>query len=161
MNRMKMVGMKLVGNRSLLTEPWSRIGVFASRSEDPAVGIVREQWAMAQGRKRKCIVGTFHSRAECEILYFVLKYGGSAVWFMGCSLPSKLPDFCKNAIRRKKLLIVSCFNREHHCYATARYCAHLVDMNSSWLAIWSMKENGMIAPIYNRAVAAGKWAEVF
>lgn len=161
MQKFEMVGMKCIGNKKLLEEPLSRIGVFASRSEDPAVGIIREQWAKAKGRERRCIVGTFHSKAECELLYFVLKNGGYAVWFLGCRLPDRLPDFCKRAIRYRKLLIVSCFNSEHHSYATARYCAHLADMCSSYLVIWSMKENGMIAPIYNKAVTKGKWAERF
>ncbi|MCF0221484.1 MAG: hypothetical protein HUK19_04240 [Fibrobacter sp.] len=161
MSVLELVGMKTVGNKKLLTEPTSRIGVFASRSEDPAVGIIREQWAMKKGRERRCIVGTFHSKAECEILYFVLKSGGSAVWFLGCALPPKLPDFCKRAIRFRKLLIVSCFNSEHHSYARSRYCAHLVDMCSNYLVIWSLNEKGMIAPIYQRACDRGKWVERF
>ncbi len=156
-----LVGGCYVGNATLLTHPWNRIGVFASRSEDSAVGILREQWAMKMGRTRRCIVGTFHSSAECEILYFVLRFGGSAVWFLGCSLPAKLPDFCEAAVRKGRLLIVSCFHREHHTYASARYCAHLADMYSSRLAIWSMKEGGLIQPIYDRAKANGKMVEVF
>ncbi|MCQ2102445.1 MAG: hypothetical protein MJY98_04395 [Fibrobacter sp.] len=161
MKPFKMIGVRYKGNTSLLTDPWARIGVFASRSEDPAIGIIREQWARTKGRQHKCIIGTFHSKAEVEILYFVLKYGGSAVWIMGCSLPRKLNDFCKEAIRKKRLLIISCFHREHHSYATARYCAQLADMFSSYLAIWSMKEGGMIEPIYNRAIQRGKWVERF
>lgn len=156
-----LIGGCYVGNISLLTRPWSRIGVFASRSDDPAVGILREQWAMKMGRTRRCVVGTFHSPAECEILYFVLRFGGYAVWFMGCSLPEKLPEFCDAAIRKGRLLIVSCFNREHHSYASARYCAHLTDMYSSRLAVWSMKAGGMVHSIYNRAKPAGKMVEVF
>lgn len=156
-----MVGVKYKGNLSLLNEPWSRIGVFASRSQDPAIGIIREQWARAKGRQHKCIIGTFHSKAEIEILYFVLKNGGAAVWLMGCRLPEKLNDFCRKFIRKGKLLMISCFNLDHHCYATARYCTQLADMYSSHLAIWSMKENGMIAPIYKRAIQKGKWVERF
>lgn len=157
---LEMKGVSYVGDPALLTLPWSRIGVFASRSADPAVGILREQWAMAKGRAHSRIIGTFHSRAECEILYLVLKYGGSAVWLMGCALP-ELNDFCKKYIRRGRLLIISCFNREHHTYATARYCAQLADMYSSRLAVWSMKENGMISPICERAAASGKLVERF
>lgn len=161
MKAFEMVGVKCMGNKSLLTEPRQRIGVFASRNQDPAIDIIREQWACAKGRQKKCIIGTFHSKAELEILYFVLKYGGSAVWLMGRTLPQELNAFCKEAIRKKRLLIVSCFNHEHHCYATARYCIHLTDMYSSYLAIWSMKEGGMIEPVYNRAVQKGKWVERF
>lgn len=160
-DKLEMFGGNYVGDPTLLTLPWSRIGVFASRSSDSAVDVLREQWAMKTGRNRHCIVGTFHSPAECEILYLVLKFGGSAVWLMGCSLPDTLPNFCKGAIRKGRLLIISCFHREHHTYATARYCAHLADMYSSRLAIWSMKSGGMIQPIYNRAVAGGKMVEVF
>ncbi|PWJ68346.1 MULTISPECIES: hypothetical protein [unclassified Fibrobacter] len=159
--KLEMFGGNYVGDPTLLTLPWSRIGVFASRSEDPAIGFLREQWAMSKGRKRCCVIGTFHSQGECEILYHVLKFGGSAVWLMGCSLPAELSNFCKDAIRKGRLLIVSCFNREQHTYATARYCAHLADMYSSRLAIWSMKEGSMIQPIYNRAKANGKMVEVF
>ena len=159
--KLPLAGGRYVGNLDLVREPWSRIGVFASRSEDPAVAILREQWAMQTGRSRRCVVGTFHSRAECEILYFVLKFGGSAVWFLGCSLPEKLPEFCKNAIARGRLLIVSCFHREHHSFETSRYCVHLADRFSSRLAIWSMKEGGMIQSVYDRAIASGKMVEAF
>ena len=116
MNEIEMVGMRTLGNTKLLTESRARIGVFASRDTDPAIDIIREQWAMQKGKQRKCIVGTFHSKAECEILYFVLSRGGSAVWFLGCALPERLPHFFKEAVRKKQLLVVSCFNCEHHSY---------------------------------------------
>lgn len=159
--KLGMAGGKYIGDPTLLTLPWPRIGVFASRTTDHAIDFLREQWGMSKGRRHSVIVGTFHSQAECELLYFVLKFGGSAVWFMGCSLPEKLPDFCKGAIRKGHLLIISCFNQEHHTLATARYCTQMVDMHSSSLAIWSMKAGGLIHPIYNRAKACGKKVEVF
>lgn len=159
--KLEMVGGNYIGDPTLLTLPWKRVGVFASRSTDPAMGILREQWAMSKGRKRCCIIGTFHSPGECEILYHVLKFGGSAVWLMGCALPAELPNFCKGAIQKGRLLMVSCFNREHHSYATARYCAQLADRYSSSLAIWSMKEGGLVQSIYNRAKNNGKRVEVF
>ena len=64
MNEIEMVGMRTLGNTKLLTESRARIGVFASRDTDPAIDIIREQWAMQKGKQRKCIVGTFHSKAE-------------------------------------------------------------------------------------------------
>ncbi len=154
-------GMNCLGKTALLEEPCARIGVFASRSQDSAIDIIREQWAIAKGRQHKCIVGTFHSKAEMEILYFVLKYGGSAIWFMGCALPTELPEFAQKYVKRGKLLIVSCFHREHHSIHTARYCSHLVDMASSYLVFFSRKETGMLTPIYERAIAKGKWVESF
>ena len=115
MKEFDMVGMRTIGNVELLQKPHARIGVFASRQLDSVGSIIKEQWSVAKGRQRKCIVGTFHSRSECEILYLVLKYGGSAVWFMGCKLPDTLPDFCKKAVKSGRLLMVSCFNREPSC----------------------------------------------
>lgn len=153
--------MNFIGNIQLLEASSSRIGVFASRSQDAAIDIIREQWAMAKGKQHKCIVGTFHSKAEIEILYFVLKFGGSAIWFMGCALPEELPKFAQKYVKRNKLLIVSCFHQKHHNIYTARYCCHLADMASSYLVFFSRKENGMHAPIYNRAVTRGKWVENF
>ena len=161
MNEFEMVGMKTLGNTKLLTEPRTRLGVFASRDADPSIDIIREQWAMEKGKQRKCIVGTFHSRAECEILYLVLSRGGSAIWFLGCSLPDSLPHFFKEAVRKKQLLVVSCFHREHRSLATARYCRHLVDMVSNSLVFWSRTEGGSLQPIYDRAVARGKWVMCF
>lgn len=141
-------GTNHIGNTKLLHSRQKRIGVFASRSNDPAIDISREQWAIQIGREHKCIIGTFHSKAEKEILYFVLKYGGSAVWLMGCSIPDKLPDFCKSAIDRNKLLIISCFQQEHRSFATARFCAHLARTFSKQSVIWSMKEGGLTHSIY-------------
>lgn len=161
MKPFEIVGMNSIGNTKLLEEPLARIGVFASRSQEAAIDIIREQWAIAKGRQRKCVVSTFHSKAEMEILYFVLKYGGSAVWLLGCSLPKELPKFAQKYIKRGKLLILSCFHREHHNVFTARYCSHLVDMASSYLVFFSRKETGMLTPIYERATARGKWIESF
>jgi len=161
METFEVAGMNFIGNTKLLTEPRARIGVFASRNADPVIDIIREQWATEKGKRRKCIVGTFHSRAECEILYIVLKYGGSAVWFLGCSLPKSLPHFFREAVRKKQLLVVSCFRREHHTLATARYCQHLADMTSNSLVFWSRQADGSLQPLYERAVARGKWVECF
>ena len=161
MKEFEMVGMNTIGNMELLQKPRARIGVYASRQSDSAEGIIREQWAMSKGRQRKCIVGTFHSRSECEILYYVLKYGGSAVWFMGCKLPEQLPDFCMKAVKSGRLLMVSCFNREKHNLATARYCMHLVDIASSYLVFWALEGSRMLGPIHARAIACGKWVECF
>ncbi len=153
--------MSWTGNINLLEEKHPRIGIFASQVQDPTLDIIREQWAKAKGRQHKCLVSTFHSKAEIEILYFVLKYGGSAIWFMGCALPTELPKFAQKYVKRGKLLIVSCFHREHHSIHTARYCSHLVDMASSYLVFFSRKETGMLTPIYERAIAKGKWVESF
>jgi hypothetical protein len=109
MNEIKMVGMKTLGNTKLLTESRARVGVFASRDTDPAIDIIREQWA----------------------------------------------------VRKKQLLVVSCFNCEHHSYATARYCRHLADMVSNSLVFWSKKEGSSLQPIYDRAMARGKRVECF
>ena len=162
MKPFEMKGMNSIGNKKLLEEPRMRIGVFASRSmDDNATDIIREQWAMAKGRDKKCVVSTFHSRAELEILYLVLKHGGSAIWFLGCSLPKSLPSFAKKYVKCKKLLIVSCFHREHHSIYTARYCCHLTDMVSSYLVFFNRKEKGLLTPIYERASSRGKWIESF
>ena len=147
MKEFDMVGMRTIGNVDLLQNPRARIGVFASRQLDSVGSIVKEQWAVAKGRQRKCIVGTFHSRSECEILYLVLKYGGSAV--------------CKKAVKSGRLLMVSCLNRERHNLATARYCMHMVDLASSYLVFWALEGSRMLVPIHARAVARGKWVECF
>ena len=65
MKEFEMVGMRTIGNVELLQKPHARIGVFASRQLDSVGSIIKEQWAVAKGRQRKCIVGTFHSRSEC------------------------------------------------------------------------------------------------
>ena len=65
MKEFDMVGMRTIGNVELLQKPHARIGVFASRQLDSVGSIVKEQWAVAKGRQRKCIVGTFHSCSRC------------------------------------------------------------------------------------------------
>ena len=161
MKEFEIVGMKTMGNMELLQKPHARIGVYASRQLDNAESIIRKQWAISKGRRHKCVVGTFHSQSESEILYYVLKYGGSAVWFMGCKLPDTLPDFCKKAVKSGRLLMVSCFNHERHNLATARFCMHMVDLASSYLVFWALEGSRMLGPIHARAVARGKWVESF
>lgn len=154
-------GMRCLGNRKLWHDQKERIAVFASRSEDPEMAMVREQWAKAQGRFGKCIVGTFHSRAECEILFYVLTHGGSAIWLMGRALPKELNRICKMAVRQKRLLVISCFNLERHTRSTARFCAHMAATKTKHHVYWSLDENSALMPIYNRAVAAGFKVERF
>ena len=72
MKEIEIVGMKTMGNMELLQKPHARIGVYASRQLDNAESIIRKQWAISKGRRHKCVVGTFHSQSECEILYYVL-----------------------------------------------------------------------------------------
>lgn len=153
--------MNCLGNMNLLDEKRPRIGVFASQVQDPTLDIIREQWARAKGRQHKCLVSTFHSKAEIEILYFALKFGGYAIWIMGCSLPAELPKFAEKYVKRGKLLIVSCFHLEHHNIYTARYCCQLSSMACGHLVFFSRKENGMLTPIYERAKERGKWIESF
>ncbi len=160
-DRMFVPGMKCLGNKKLWYDKKERIAVFASRSQDPVVAIAREHWAKYQGRYGKCIVSTFHSRAECEILFFVLTHGGSAIWLLGRSLPTELNGICKMALRQKRLLIISCFNRDHHTRETSRYCAHLAATKSKHHVYWSLNESGVLASIYNRAVAKNYQVERF
>lgn len=161
MEKIETAGMNFIGNISLLEKPLARIGVFASRSQDIAIDIIREQWAIAKGRQHKCIAGPFHSKAEIEILYFVLKYGGTAIWFMGCALPKELPQFAQKCVKKGKLLIVSCFHQKHHNIYTARYCCHLTDMTSNRLAFFSRSDKSIHTFIYERAQMRKKWVESF
>lgn len=161
MEEFNFAGTRTKGNLKLLTHHHYRIGVFASRTEDSADDTLRLQWAIRKGNEHRCIVGTFHSQAECEILYFALKNGGSAIWFMGCAIPKQLPDFCKNYIKSRRLLIVSCFNSEHHNIYTARYCTHLANMVSEKLVFFNRKTKSIHTYIYNQAVRNGKKTESY
>lgn len=155
------IGMNCIGNKKLLEEQRPRIGVFASQVQDQELELIREQWAIAKGRQHKCLVSTFHSKEEIEILYFNLKYGGYAIWFMGCALPKELPKFAQKYVKRGKLLIVSCFHREHHNIYTARYCCQLSSMVCGHLAFFGRKERGIHTPIYKKGKTQGKWIENF
>lgn len=160
-----LTGMSWIGNVSL----WrmgrkNRIGVFANAGSiehrDGTLDIARCQWAIKMGTERKCLVGTFFSYPEQEILRLHLRHGGRAIWLLGRSFPEKFNADCAKAIYENRLLVVSCFWKPRWGYSTYRYCCQLTSMCSASLVFWSLGENPCAAAIYRKAMAYGIPAEL-
>lgn len=160
-----LTGMSWIGNASL----WrmgrkNRIGVYAdASSSNIACGNLdqeRSQWAIEMGAQHKCLVGTFFTWPEKEILRLHLRHGGRAIWLLGRSFPKSFNTDCAKAIYENRLLVVSCFWKPRWGYSTYRYCSQLVSMCASSLVFWSLKEGCCAAAIYRKAVAYGVPAEL-
>ncbi len=162
MKKMKLIGTKCEGNLRLWTTiPATRISVFASQTVNVHGNYQLEQWASEHGRLRHCVIGTFHSDAEREILNLVLANGGKAVWFRGCRLPFQYTDVHLQAFLDGRLLVVSCFNRKHHTEATARFCAHWAAMCTDHHAYWFGFKSDFLTPMCQKAFAWGKHVEIY
>jgi len=161
MNKIKMVGMRHVGALRLWRGPEVKIGVFASRRGVDASSLQRDLWAKQQGKRHRCVVGVFHSRAEMDVLNGVLSNGGFGVWIRGCDFPKEYNPVCMRALQENRLLVISCFRGEHHTEATARYCTHLVAMCTRCHAYWLRKDETFLRSVCQRAMAWGRLVEVF
>lgn len=161
MNKIKMIGMRHMGAVRLWRGPEVKIGVFASRKGVEVSSQQRELWAAEQGRLHHCVVGTFHSHAECEVLNGVLANGGFAVWIRGCDFPRDFTDIWIQALLEGRLLIISCFHRKRHTEATARYCSHLVAMCTKRHVYWLRKDEDFLRPICQKAISWGKEIDVY
>lgn len=151
-----LTGMSWIGNASL----WrmgrkNRIGVFAGEQARSNVDSERCQWAIKMGARRQCLVGTFFTRAEQEILRLHLRHGGRAIWLLGRSFPKGFNTDCAKAIYENRLLVVSCFWKSRWGYSTYRYCTQLVSMCAASLVFWSIGENQCTAAVYRKAMAYG------
>lgn len=155
-----LTGMSWIGNSSL----WrmgrkNRIGVYAEAGScgtvDGRLDMERSQWAIEMGSQRKCLVGTFFTWPEQEILRLHLRHGGRAIWLMGRSFPKNFNTDCSRAIYENRLLVVSCFWKARWGYSTYRYCCQLVSMCAASLVFWSISEGCCAAAIYRKALAYG------
>lgn len=145
-----------IGNHELLKQaPENCIGVFSDYCNDSSVDYDRCQWAMLMGRSRKCIVGTFNSTTEKEILRIHLRHGGSAVWLLGTAFPAKFNRDCRQATCEGRLLVLSCFWLEKRSFAAYRFCCQLTSMCSRQLVFWSMGNSRYSSFVYRNAVSKG------
>lgn len=134
-------GMTWIGNRNLLNhcDPHGRrnlVGVFVGAQCSSRSMIDQEEWAIAAGFRKECIVGLFHSVGERNILKHVLRRGGCAVWILDHALPTIYGRLYSRAIVEGRLLVVSCFWIPHGSYTTLRFCAHLVAHLAGCLVVW-------------------------
>lgn len=149
MNRIKLIGISTEGALRLWYGPETKIGVFASRDFD-ANDYRLEQWAAEMGRFHQCLVGTFHSDAERQILDIALANGAFAVWIRGCDLPHIYRGEVKKAMESNHLLTLSCFHRRHHNESTARYCIQLASMCTKKHTFFLNENDLLLEPVYRK-----------
>lgn len=105
------------------------------------------------GERRRCFVGTFHSKAERRILEVALANGAFAVWIRGCSLPDYYSGELWKAMVNDYLLVISCFHMKHHTRDTARYCTHLAAMCCRRHAYFLKDDDSLLGPCYRKAIS--------
>ncbi|MBR6265957.1 MAG: hypothetical protein IKR66_05125 [Bacteroidales bacterium] len=149
MNKIKLVGIHTEEALRLWYGPETKIGVFASRDFD-ANDYQLEQWATEMGRFHQCLVGTFHSDAEHRILDIALANGAFAVWIRGCDLPRTYRGEVEKAMKNDHLLTLSCFHRQHHNEATARYCIQLASKCTKNHAFFLNENDSLLESVYRK-----------
>ena len=160
MNRIKLVGVNCEGSMRLWRGPEVKISVFASRHFD-ADDCGFNQWAAEMGERHRCLVGTFHSKAEQRILEVALANGAFAVWLRGCSLPGCYGGPLWNAMDEDRMLVISCFRMEHHTRDTARYCTHLAAMCCKRHTYFLKDDDSLLGPCCRKAISWGYDVQVF
>ena len=152
MNRIKLVGVNCDGSMRLWRGPEVKISVFASRLFN-VDSCCLEQWATEMGEMHRCLVGTFHSKAEQRILNVALANGAFAVWLRGCSLPAYYNGELWKAMAEDRLLVISCFHMKHHTRDTARYCTHLAAMCCQRHAYFLKDDDSLLIPCCRKAIS--------
>ena len=152
MNKIKLLGVNCEGSMRLWRGPEVKISVFASRHFD-ADDCGLNQWAAAMGERHRCLVGTFHSKAERRILEVALANGAFAVWLRGCSLPDYYSGELWKAMVEHRMLVISCFHMKHHTRDTARYCTHLAAMCCRRHAYFLKDDDSLLTPCYRKAIS--------
>lgn len=145
--------MKTLGNPALWNEP--KIAFFASRKAKAE--FVRKVLAWSDSVSPDIsFTGSFHSQAERCVLNHVLKKGKKVVWILGRSLPDPLSREESRAIAEGRLFIVSCFERDHYNFATARYANDMATRNSDAIVFGQISERSFLIPLYRRLHASRK-----
>lgn len=160
MNKIKLSAVNCEGSMRLWRGPEVKISVFASRHFN-ANDCGLNQWAAEMGARHRCLVGTFHSKAEKQILDVALANGAFAVWLRGCSLPDYYSGELWNAMVENRLLVISCFHMKHHTRDTARYCTHLAAMCCQRHAYFLKDDDSLLAPRCRKAISWGYDVQVF
>lgn len=137
-----------VGNKALWAEP--KIAFFASRNAGEKEMEKIRCWGRNQAKNGMCLVGAFHSDAEKALLSAALRHGGKAVWILGKSIPEVLSREESRALDENRLLIISCFHREHCKVSTSRYANHLSAMNANALVFAHISPQSTLYPFYRR-----------
>ncbi len=141
-------GRQATGNAKLWHE--TKIAFFASRDSSEIVKEKIRCWGRNQARNGICLVGAFHSEAESALFHAALRNGGKAIWILGKSIPGELSREEAKALAEDRLLIVSCFRREHCTAATSRYANHVAAMHSDAIVFAHISDRSRLFPFYRR-----------
>lgn len=141
-------GRHSIGNAKLWDE--SKIAFFASRDSSEIVKEKIRCWSRNQARNSVCFIGAFHSEAESALFHTALKNGGKAIWILGKSVPGELSREEAKALDENRLLIVSCFRREHYTVSTSRFANHIAAMHSDAIVFAHISEKSRLFSFYRR-----------
>ena len=144
---MELCGVRTIGNKKLLKQ--KKIAVFASRNVRAETLMNMLDWANNITRDM-CIIGPFHSRLEREVFRLALERGAKVIWLLGRSLPTKFSATEVQAFKENRLLVISCFNRDHHNLATARYCNHLAILYAKVVVFGALEKSQMLTWLQRR-----------
>lgn len=137
-----------MGNVKLWDE--SKIAFFASRDSSEIVKEKIRCWSRNQAKNGVCFIGAFHSEAENALFHTALRNGGKAIWILGKSIPDELSREEAKALAENRLLIVSCFRREHYTVTTSRFANHIATMHSDAIVFAHISDKSRLFPLYRR-----------
>ncbi|SHL30098.1 hypothetical protein [Fibrobacter sp. UWEL] len=161
MKKIKLIGVKQEGNSKLWDSKSVRIGVFASKSRNMPQDDVLEAWAKEHGEKGHCVIGAFENGDACKIMYWVLAYGGSAIWIRGCRFPMQYQDVCYRAFVDGRLLVISRNDCKKWTVPGMAWANHVVAKITDWHAYWLGQADEILGPICAKAIELEKKVEIY
>jgi len=100
--------MEHLGNKEILN--CYKIGFLCSRKVPSTIILKTYDWAIAQRDAGKCVISSFHSKIEKDVLHYLLKGTQPIIMVLARGPYSQIPVLFEKEIENGRLLIISPFS---------------------------------------------------
>lgn len=97
-----------IGNSELLKS--AKTAFISSNDASDNALEVSKKWAFDMAKKQRCVISGFQSKIEKEVLDVLQNHNGKAIMVLANSIFKKCPEKYCEAIKEKRLLIISYFD---------------------------------------------------
>lgn len=149
-----------IGNINILSLP--KIAFLSSRQISSASVLKCYDWATEQREKGTCVISGYHSPLEKDVLHFLLKGNQPVILVLGRAMYKQLPVYLRSPLAENRLLIISPVPQSIHrqssktCTLRNKYITDIADE----IVFGSLDEYGILYPLYQRAMDAGKQIKI-
>ncbi|WP_281183963.1 DNA-processing protein DprA [Trichlorobacter lovleyi] len=128
---MTLPALHTLGNTDLLQQ--HKVAFLCSRKCPAAVVLKSFDWAIEQREKGICVISSFHSRIEKDVLHYLLKGTQSIILVLARGMMKRWPPEIKTALDAGRLLILTRYTdsvthaSEETCFQRNRLMMELGD----------------------------------